>query len=311
MTCYYPITGMKSRTLSKNGKRTLTFDPAKGFADMPMTINCGKCIGCKMDYARGWAIRCMHEAEYHAENMYITLTYNNENLPPGGTLALEDFQMFMKRLRHRFEPQQIRFYHSGEYGSKYGRPHYHALIFGAMFYDLVFLKMVNEIPLFKSEELELLWGNGYASVGSVTMASAAYVARYIMKKTYPDKRDEGQAHWEKYTSIDRETGECFPLKPEYCTMSLKPGIGAKWFETFKRDVYPSDFITYQGRKYKPPKYYDRLYESDHPVELLEIKQRRLIAGKKHSKDNTLERLRVRERVKMTHVERLPRNLDED
>ena len=195
MTCFYPLHGMRSRTVNPNGKRSITFDVKLGFSDMPVTVKCGKCIGCRLDLSRQWAIRCMHEADQYDENCYITLTYAPEHLPESATLVLEDWRYFIKKLR-RYNPDiKIRYYHSGEYGKAteknnwIARPHYHALIFGFAFKDMTLYKVINEIPLFKSAELTKIWGKGHASVGNITMESAAYVARYIMKKQYPNKHD--------------------------------------------------------------------------------------------------------------------------
>ncbi len=86
MTCFYPLHGYRSKTVNKSGKRSITFDPKKGFSDMPVTVPCGHCIGCRLQHAQEWAIRCMHECDNSPENCYITLTYDDEHLPPGGTL---------------------------------------------------------------------------------------------------------------------------------------------------------------------------------------------------------------------------------
>ena len=50
-------------------------------------------------------------------------------------------------------------------------------------------------------------------------------------------------------------------------MSLKPAIGKRWFDTYKTDCYPSDFITQKGRKLRVPKYYDTLLAAENPKQL--------------------------------------------
>jgi len=249
----------------------------------------------------------MHESSLFTKNAYITLTYNKKHLPPGGNLDKKHYQDFMKRLRFKNE-HKIRYYHSGEYGGDYGRPHYHALLFNHNFDDLKFHKYINGIPLFTSKELTKTWGMGHCSVGTVTMESAAYVARYIMKKIHPDKRDQGQAQKDHYTHVDQETGEYFELLPEYSTMSRN--IGKQWFEKYQSDVYPKDFLTFKGEKYKPPKFYDRLYEEIHPLRLAKIKRKRIGSINQHKKDQTIDRLRTRERVTILRTNQLIRPISE-
>lgn len=149
---------------------------------------------------------------------------------------------------------------------------------------------------------------GHCSVGTVTMESAAYVARYIMKKVYPDKRDEGQESRDHYTHIDKETGEFFELEKEYSTMSRN--IGKQWFLDNPTDIYPKDFLTYNGEKLRPPKFYDRMYEQLHPLRMEKIKRKRQKMQKRHKNDQTIERLRTRERVKVIQINQLIRPLSE-
>ena len=123
----------------------------------------------------------MHEAQITQPTCYITLTYAPKFLPTGGTLDLEDWRYFIKKLRRKTNPD-IRYYHSGEYGAQNTRrPHYHAILFGIEFTDLVIFKTINGIPLYTSATLTKIWGKGHASGGNVTMQSAAYVALLILK----------------------------------------------------------------------------------------------------------------------------------
>lgn len=311
MTCFWPLYGLRSKRVNeKTGKRSITFDKKLGFIDMPVTLPCGRCIGCKLDLSRQWALRCMHEAEESDDNCYITLTYAPEHLPEGGTLLKKDFQDFMKRLRKKYG-NKIRYYHSGEYGGTNTlRPHYHALIFNLGFDDLVHFKTVNEIPLFTSEKLTKLWGKGHCSVGRVTIDSAAYVARYIMKKQYPNKKDPASqaSYVENYERINTTTGEIHTVSPEYSTMSKN--IGKEWFKRYKTSVYPKDFLTYRGEKFKPPKFYDRLYEADSPEKMAIIRHKRKKNMEKQSKNQTINRLRTRERIQSIRATYLPRTLSE-
>lgn len=225
-----------------------------------------------------------------------------------GDLSKSDWQKFVKKLRRRlkkdFNVSTVRYYHAGEYGAELGRPHYHACLFGFDFKsiqdDCSIIKQTEDVQLYKSKLLEEIWGNGLCSVGDVTLESAAYVARYIMKKI------NGKNEKEHYEKIDRETGEVIDLQPEYTTMSRKPGIGKKWYDKFKKDCFPSDTIVHNRQLFKPPKYYDTLYELENPEKLKEIKEKRI--SKIKWNDNTPARLADRERVKLAQLSQLKRKL---
>lgn len=238
----------------------------------------------------------------HEENSFVTLTYAPEFLPEGGTLVKRDFQLFMKRLR-KVTDRGIRFYHCGEYGEEVGRPHYHALLFGYDFPDKKLWKVVRKNAIFTSELLDKTWGKGFCSLGAVTFQSAAYVARYILKKI---NGDPAQPHYE---NTDVETGEITNRLPEYTTMSLKPGIGAEWFKKFSSDVFPDDFVVLGGKKFKTPRFYDKLIRRSCGEEFLEtIKATRELNGRKKAYDSTPKRLLVREAVQLSKVERLRRDI---
>ncbi len=276
------------------------------FIDMPVTVPCGQCIGCRLDRSRQWAIRCVHEAQMHEHNSFITLTYNDDKLPPDRSLDLRHFQLFMKKLRTYLADNgfpKIRFYHCGEYGAEFGRPHYHSLIFGHDFPDKTLWKTVNELPLYRSATLEDLWTDGFSSIGTVTFESAAYVARYILKKITGECADD------HYCEIDPETGEVLShRRPEYTTMSRRPGIGSAWLDKYLTDVYPSDEVILRGRSLRPPKYYDSRYELLHPKEHLELKARRKRESALHLDNQTPERLNVRAVIQQKRLNLLPRKL---
>ena len=152
--------------------------------------------------------------------------------------------------------------------------------------------------------LERLWPQGLSSVGTVTFESAAYVARYITKKFLgPNAAD----HYER---VDTDTGEIISITPEYTTMSLKPAIGKTWFENYSTDVYPSDEVVIRGKKMKPPRYYNGLYELEHPEQMLAIKKSRIRAARKNAADTTTARLAVRETIKLKQAKQLIRPLEE-
>lgn len=285
MPCYRPIQGYRARD-----GRGITFNPSAGYRDLPVQVSCGQCIGCRLEKSRQWAVRCMHEAQMHKENSFLTLTYDDKHLPPDGSLRKKDFQDFMKRLRKKFRPRKVRYLHCGEYGENTHRPHYHALLFGLGFPDEEVLSRADGRLLRSSVILEKLWGQGFCTIGDVTFESAAYVARYALKKV------TGPAAKEHYKTLNPETGEITEIEPEYITMSRRPGIGAEWYSKFKADVYPEDELVTNGHPQKPPRFYDTLLEKEEPETLEAIKRRRIAEADKWSKDQTPERLEVREKV---------------
>lgn len=283
-------------------------------------------------------MRCSHEAQLYESNCFITLTFAPEHIPDDWSLDTRVFQLFMKKLRKRFQglspvldketgetTYPIRFYHCGEYGEickscflskKYcqcetfdpqlGRPHYHALLFNFDFPDKILHQVTrNGDNLYTSAELSKLWPYGHALIGTANFQSAAYVARYIMKKINGDLAED------HYTCINPTTGEIASRKPEYTTMSRRPGIGRNWLEKYTSDVYPADAVIVKGKKMKPPKYYDIQYEIMEPDIYATLKAKRLKEAKKHVDNNTPERLQTRLKVLLSKISTLHRKIHND
>lgn len=251
-------------------------------------IPCGRCIGCRLDYSRDWANRCMLELGYHDSAFFVTLTYDDLHLPInhycdmetgeiGSTASLvkRDLQLFMKRLRKAHcakygDDALLRFFAAGEYGSQTHRPHYHAIIYGLRLDDLKFYKR-NSLPqnydLYNSDWLTKIWGKGHVVVGNVTWDTCAYTARYIVKKQYGNSAEV----YEKYNFV-----------PEFTQMSRKPGIGRRYYEEQKENIKDcllrNDvlFISDGSRtvEARPPKYYERLFDVDEPDLMPPLKETR-------------------------------------
>jgi len=318
MPCYHPISAYKTADGSVVFSERSYFNIVQN-----LSLPCGQCIGCRLERSRQWAMRCMHEAQLHEESCFITLTYNPENLPYDDSLNHDHFQRFLKRLRKSIAPQRIRFYMAGEYGTKRGRPHYHAAIFGWSPKDK---KNPKKTPagslIYTSEELGNAWrirntntgqyeSLGFSSVGELTFESAAYIARYIVSK----QTGKHNKYHNAYT--DLTTGEIVKRKPEYNRMSLRPmsgikgepgGIASEWFKKYKTDVYPHDYVIVRGQKMKPPKYYDKLLKKIDPEEFEDIIYNREKTAKLNYLDNTPERLLVKEQVQQARLDKLKRNL---
>lgn len=235
-------------------------------------------------------MRCVHEAQLHRHNSFITLTYNEDKLPIHGSLRKDDLQKFFKRLRHH--RGAFRYYACGEYGDRTNRAHYHACIFGLDFHDRTPFRKIGDHTLYLSQELTEIWGHGNTSVGELSYETAAYTARYVTKKL-----SKGQS---RYNRLDSETGELIPLVQPFAIMSLRPAIAKQWLVQNHRDIYSheKDFIVMRGgKKLKPTKYYDTLYDTinnDHMEHIKHLRQQ------KHESE-TREQIRARASITRARI----------
>lgn len=268
-----------------------------------LELPCGQCIGCRLRRSAVWAMRCMHESSQYSDNCFITLTYNNDNIPLNRSLDYTHFQKFMRRLRKRFKDTKVRFYMCGEYGDNLGRPHFHAILFNLDFPDKRLWKVSpTGHHLYISDMLAELWPFGYSSIGNVTFESAAYVARYCVSK----RTGKGAVHW--YSYVDLDTGEYITRVPEFNKMSLKPGIGYAWLDQFYSDVYPRDGVLVNGKMTKPPRYYDKVYEKHFPEIFDKVKDKRLLDIKLIMRNNTYKRVEAKKYLTLQRSKSLKRGL---
>lgn len=282
MRCFYPVDAWRTDDgeivfKDRGGHRHLVF-------------RCGRCIGCKVDRSRQWAMRCVHEASLYDANSFVTLTFKEAPI----SLDYREYQLFMKKARRRFGP--FRFFMCGEYGERRLRPHYHALLFGLGFADRYPWRMSPAgFQLYRSPDLEKVWTAGTCEVGDVSFESAAYIARYCVDKiTGPDAEDH-------YKVVDIETGEVSARMPEFTRMSLKPGIGFDWFLRYRSEVFRSDGSSdcvVDGQRCAVPNYYRRLAELyvDDEATLCEVEGERFRKGLTFKADSTAERLAAQESV---------------
>lgn len=285
-----------------------------------LQLPCGQCIECRLSRSRVWASRMMHEASLHDNNCFITLTFNDENLDEFGSLRLESFQKFMKRLRRAISPLRVRFFHAGEYGDKFGRPHHHAILFGYDFPDKVCVRVKDGFRYYNSSLLSSLWSHpithesyGFSEISDVSWESCAYVARYVVKKVNGAgiNRDGVNISAADHYAVFDEQGNVHQRKPEFCTMSRNPGIGTKWYEKYKdTDVWAHDRIHIRNGKYqKPPRFYDSKLSLDNAEKYSMIKSQRIELAKERT-DNTPAMQASRETIKLAQVSMLKRNIEQ-
>nr|QJB18765.1 MAG: replication initiator protein [Microvirus sp.] len=301
MPCYFPLQATFS--LRADGKKDIKFSNAnarlfqlgvKPLGDSGLSLPCGRCMGCRLEKSRQWAVRCVHESKCFDDNCFVTLTFAPEHLPPDGSLCRKHVQDFLKRLRRKFEDRKIRVFYCGEYGDKLGRPHYHLCLFNFDFKDRVRMYKVNNFWYYRSSILESLWTFGNSICCDFSFETAAYVARYCTKKINGSQAD---SHYGGRT-------------PEFAGMSLKPGIGKTWFDKYaKSDLFPHDNVVSRGARSKPPRYYDVLREREDPVGFAEAKEARRLQGEENADHATCKRLAVRLKCLESRTRLLVRRLE--
>ena len=198
-------------------------------------VPCGKCFECRVRRSREWSFRLVGEARHSSSSCMVTLTYNDEHLPFDGSVSRREVQLFMKRLRKAIAPVRVRFFACGEYGAKFGRPHYHILLFGYDFPDAYFFKRDNKgTPLCRSPLLEKIWTFGFSSVvKSLSLEVCRYVALYMQKPPVNAR------------------------VRQFVQMSNRPGIG---YADVRPELLASDKLYVDGQFIRLPRYYLQVLE---------------------------------------------------
>lgn len=344
MSCFFPNIGQRIkgsgavptliRPYGKVGD-TDSFEVANLFNDGTVAVHegklveyetflipCGKCIGCRLDYAREWSDRCYLESLTKSPNWFVTLTYDDLNLPVTeflkddeiiytNSLVKEHLSLFIKRLRryydYHFEIQDISFYGCGEYGSKYQRPHYHLLLFGCPVPDLELFTFKDGFATYNSEIFTKEWGKGFVTLNEFTYETASYVARYCLKKQYGD------------LSFFYESNG---LVPEFSVMSRSPGIAYEYFRQHKDEIFERGYIPvkkHNGVFHSPiPKYFERLLEKEDPLLFEKYKASKKEASFSrfiytysihNSELPIVEQRAINERAKLSQLKALRRNFE--
>lgn len=276
----------------------------------PVQVPCGKCVGCRLEYSRQWANRIVVESMQYPKNScwFLTLTYDdNSNIAHNlsktssndicYTLTPKDLTLFLKRLRERFRASGhtgVRFYACGEYGSSSARPHFHICVFNLPIPDLKYYsKNHNGDALYNSDLINEIWSYGHVVIGELTWQSAAYVARYVMKKR---KGSDAKDYYE-------QSG----LFPEFVRMSRRPGIGLQYFDENWRKLYEFDEMYLpNGKTCKPVRYFDKKLKLSSPLLYEKIKfYRRKCAEIVH--DDLFSRVGYSEREYLKNQERSQEN----
>lgn len=179
----------------ETGKYGIHFNPTiKDFDDNRlMQIPCGHCLGCLDDRRNSWCNRMALELFLHGVGSFITLTYAKAP----DALSKPDAQNFIKRFRHLERdygislPRGFKYFLCGERGSRFGRPHYHAIMFGVDMYSPEWEPYIatykdDGTPIWSSKVLETIWAKGFVTIGQATQSSIKYVSKYIIKSIFGD-----------------------------------------------------------------------------------------------------------------------------
>ena len=204
-------------------------------------VPCGQCMACRLNYGKEWSIRIMHELKKYDDAIFLTLTYDDEHLPKFGSLVPDDVTKFLKSLRQYLEPKQIRYFYAGEYGDKFGRPHYHLILFNVSNREGCF-HLTQQKPGEFIGNCDF-WKHGLIYIGKVTEDSACYVARYTTKKI----KGKGAKKWYEEHN----------LVPEFARMSRRPGIGADFCDKFSDELIQHNSVISKGKEYGLPRYYKK------------------------------------------------------
>jgi len=202
---------------------------------------------CRIAKAREWATRLMHECDYYNYSSFLTLTYDNDHIPEDKSLSKDALQKFFKRVRRRLEcipndilvsqyqitlnsrqKPAIKYFACGEYGDQFGRPHYHAIIFGISPFSAGILTLLKEC-----------WPYGFIKAGTVTYDSCRYVADYVQKKYNGTKQKE----------VYGEKQPPFQLQSQ--------GLGLQYALDNQDRLISSLSITIHGTEVGIPRYYTK------------------------------------------------------
>lgn len=170
-------------------------------------FECGSCPECLSKRSSKWALRACYAAKTRPACM-VTLTYDEYIYDDKGDIVGEDCsahnvdkkhcQDFIKRLRRYFDYHEnnknISYLITAEYGKRrrydsngnvFYRAHYHALLFGVQFPDLIqYKKSKRGNTIYKSSLLGRLWKHGICTVDCTAVSSkiARYCTKYCCKQ---------------------------------------------------------------------------------------------------------------------------------
>ena len=263
----------------------------KGNLDRLQEIPCGQCLECRMSKSREMTQRAFHEASYYKDNWFLTLTYDDQKLKDEDLIKsinpvtfqsgifininMHEVSDFLKRLRSRIAYKTghlgVRAVYCSEYGPLHGRAHYHVNLFNCPIPDLkVFKKEYvggKSYFYYTSDIVSECWGHGNIVLVPFCYETAAYVSRYILKK----QNGKNRAAYEEACQV----AGVQPMHNESVQYPTRPGLGRQFYEDNRDLIYEYDgVILPNGHQAKPARYYDKLFDLDHPEEMEKIRASR-------------------------------------
>lgn len=192
-----------------------------------------RCLPCRINRRRLWGSRLALESLLHPASVFVTLTLSEDyatsktrsevlakdpGRPDSRSVSVRESQLWLKRVREWFPPQSVRYFIVGEYGGLSWRPHYHAVLFGPE-------------GLRSGGWLESSWPHGHVMCGFAEPGAISYVTGYATK------------------GLTRVHEKLAGRRPEFCRMSLRPGLGAGALDEIARwcvSKAGADFIARTG-----------------------------------------------------------------
>lgn len=228
MKCINPADAFLAQGKVYFSKRTISGVPRHS-----IKIACGHCWQCRRENALDTAVRAEHESHYWSHSFFLTLTYAPEHLPPHGSLNRDHTTVFCREIKRKYnskESTNIMLFGCGEYGGKFGRPHYHFIVFSNF--------------QITHDDFKSFWSYGSVDVGNVESASIAYVCKYSVKKVLGNNA--------------KEYYESRGIIPEYGIFPKAPAMGRKWIEDNLQFIRSNNFVYYGNGKRRIPRYYKRI-----------------------------------------------------
>nr|QJB19245.1 MAG: replication initiator protein [Microvirus sp.] len=172
-----------------------------------MKVGCGHCIPCHLKYCNQWQFRFHIHGIQNPVFHCVTFTYDNHHLPyitadndkKYMTLVRAHASNYFKTLRnatkkrHKKTPDlipKISYMIAGEYGDKFKRPHYHAIIFNAHTDDII-----------------TSWKHGKIHFGATDLNNTLnYALKYTLKsRTW--KTQKNQSYERPFVNFSKGIGE--------------------------------------------------------------------------------------------------------
>lgn len=140
-----------------------------------LVVPCGKCEICLDNRRRDYTVRLNKAYKDYISCYFVTLTFNDEQLPTDREGCIRKFQLYMKRLRKadKFK-NKLKYFSVLERGDINKRFHWHQLLFVDSY-------------ICKEEVLKIItdyWQYGIVDVGYLKEGGISYLTKYLFKEDY-------------------------------------------------------------------------------------------------------------------------------